>query len=186
MQARQAYIAGDVEKCGEILRRESAAGDPNCQTFLGTLYQDGLPGFDKDVWRAVKLYEQAAEQQNLLGTYMLGQTYFRGLGVKRDKKKGARLIKRAALMNLPEAQAMLYEVFRRPFRRKVATAWLLVAAENGDQQSVERLQGARVSNGSREIAGRILNLIKSLHLLKTLNPVAGLKRLDELELEDIR
>ncbi|EJK60014.1 hypothetical protein THAOC_19704, partial [Thalassiosira oceanica] len=44
-----------------MIQKRVDAGDPVAMYFLGSQYQAGLLGLEKDVTRAVELYERAAE-----------------------------------------------------------------------------------------------------------------------------
>lgn len=184
--ANSAYAAGEMKKCVDLLHAAAADGDAPCQTFLGALYQEGDAGLERDTWRAVKLFEQATDQYNLMGTFLLARTYYLGVGVKKDKKKGIRLFKRAAFMNSPEAQATLAQIYGKPWNARVGGAWLLVAAHNGHVEAMKYVeQRGEPSDRMKALATKLIEIIQGLQLLTGLDPDLALARLAELENEDI-
>jgi len=180
--ASHTYAAGDMEKCVDLLQTGATDGDAQSQALLGTLYQEGDAGLEKDLSRAVTLFEQAASQYNLLGTFLLARTHYMGIGVRKDKQKGIRLFKRAALMNFPDAQAALGDIYRGT---RVGGAWVLVAAHNGHKEAGAYVEkNGDPPDGVRELASRLIEAIKALKLLVIINPELTLARLAEMENED--
>ncbi len=188
LQARQAYVAGNFDKCLTILREQVEGNDANCMVFLGTFYHEGEGGVEKDIGRAIMLYEQSAKQTNHLGTYMLGRTHYLGLGIPKNKEKGLRLLKRAAFMGFTEAQMLLAQHYQKGFfKRKlyVSVAWLLVAEHFGDSNAdkIAKRSGPPPSN-SIALAERIVDAIQALQLLSGVDPEVALERLDEIEVQE--
>ncbi|KAH3760950.1 calmodulin-dependent protein kinase [Pelomyxa schiedti] len=65
-------------------------------TLLGVGYHFGLGGVDKDINKAVTLYQRAADAGDATATWRLGWCFYCGLGVDKDIHKAATLWQRAA------------------------------------------------------------------------------------------
>ncbi|EJK48807.1 hypothetical protein THAOC_32363, partial [Thalassiosira oceanica] len=68
------------------------AGDPLAINFLGDQHLDGKYGLEKDVTRAVELYERAAELGVKDAHYNLGVIYANGMDVEKDMAKAHYLV----------------------------------------------------------------------------------------------
>ena len=66
-------------------------------------------GTNLSVPLAVKFFRDAAEQNHVAAQYVLGQVYWKGLGVPADKKAGGEWLKRAADNGNESAKALLAE-----------------------------------------------------------------------------
>ena len=76
------------------------------QTMLGYLYQMGK-GTEKDLKRAIKWYEKAADQGEAMAIFNLGNLYRKGYGVSQDESKARDLFCRAVNRgNRPAKQAL--------------------------------------------------------------------------------
>lgn len=183
--ASRAYAAGEMEKCVNLLQTAAADGDAQCQALLGALYQEGDAGLEQDLDRAVKLFEQATSQTNLMGTFLLARTHYFGIGVRKDEQQGIRLLKRAAFMNFPDAQAMLARVYPEPQDGLVGGAWLVVAASNGHTEAVRYIEEhGDPPDEVKEFASRLIKAIQGLRILVHMSPDVALGKLAELESED--
>lgn len=184
--ARRAYMAGEMEKCVDLLQNAAADGDAQCQAFLGTLYQEGDARLDQDLVRAVKLFEQSASQYNLMGTFLLARSHYLGIGISKDEWQGIRLFRRAAFMNYPDAQAMLAQIYRELRNSAVGGAWLVVAASNGHSDAVRYIEEqGEPPDEVKQIASRLIEAIQGLKILVHMNPELALTRLAEMEDDDI-
>jgi tellurite resistance protein len=180
--ASRTYAAGDMEKCVVLLQTGANDGDAQSQALLGALYQEGDAGLEKDLARAFTLFEQAASQTNLLGTFLLARTYYLGIGVKKDKEQGILLFKRAAFMNFPDAQAMLGDIYRK---QRAGAAWILVAAHNGHKEARAYVEErGDPPDDAKQLAARLMEAIQALKLLVIMNPELTLSRLAEMENEE--
>lgn len=180
--ASNTYAAGDMERCVMLLETGAKDGDAQSQALLGSLYQAGDAGLEKDPARAFTLFEQAASQTNLLGTFLLARTHYLGIGVRKDQLQGIRLFKRAALMNFTDAQAMLGDIYRK---QRAGAAWILVAAHNGHKEARAYVEKhGDPPDDAKELASRLIGAINALKLLAIMNPDTALSRLAEMENED--
>lgn len=180
--ASRAYVDGDFKSCVSLLHAGAAEGDPQCQTLLGTLYQDGDAGLEPDLARAVQLFEQAVAQHNLLGTFLLARTHYLGIGVTKDAELGLRLFKRSALMNFPDAQATLAEIYTQLRNFKLGGAWLVVAASNGNKEAMRYMEEqGDPPDEVKQLASRFIEAIHALQLIAKMNPELALSKLAELE-----
>lgn len=82
------------------------SGDPQAQTALGMMYEDGI-GTALDTAAAARWYRRAAADGYLAAQNRLGILYYRGIGVPQDRQEGLFLIHRAADAGEPTAQANL-------------------------------------------------------------------------------
>ncbi|EJK57470.1 hypothetical protein THAOC_22480 [Thalassiosira oceanica] len=80
-----------------MIRKRVAAGDPEAIYILGTKYEYGEYGLEKDVTRAVELYERAAELGVKDAHYYLGVLYDEGTEVEKDMAKAFRHYEAAAM-----------------------------------------------------------------------------------------
>ena len=183
--ASRAYAAGEMEKCVSLLQAGATDGDASCQALLGTFFQDGDAGLKQDLARAVTLLEQAASQYNVVGTFLLARTHYFGIGVEKDEEQGIRLFKRAALMNYPEAQAMLTEIYTQRRNFRLGGAWLLVAASNGHTEAKRYIEEqGDPPDVVKHLASRLIESIHFLKLMVGMNPKLALAKLAEMEKVD--
>ncbi|EJK47697.1 hypothetical protein THAOC_33565, partial [Thalassiosira oceanica] len=80
----------DEENALARIRKRVAAGDPQAIFFLGSQYHYGKYGLEKDVTRALELYERAAELGAKDAHYNLGFLYDEGTDVEKDLAKAIR------------------------------------------------------------------------------------------------
>ncbi|EJK48833.1 hypothetical protein THAOC_32338 [Thalassiosira oceanica] len=80
-----------------MIRKRVAAGDPVAIYFLGTKYHYGKYSLEKDVTRAVELYERAAKLGVKEAHYNLGALYANGTDVEKDMDKAFRHYEAAAM-----------------------------------------------------------------------------------------
>ncbi|RIB28324.1 hypothetical protein C2G38_2137392 [Gigaspora rosea] len=66
-------------------------------------YGKGVP---KNIHKAIKYFEMSAEGGNSMGMYTIGNLYYKGIEVDRDKKKGEKYLRHAALLNEEKALKM--------------------------------------------------------------------------------
>lgn len=64
---------------------------PVAQEGLGTCYEDGAPGFSKDIKKAILYYEQAVSGEYIAAWahYRLGYIYFFGAGIEKNPRLAA-------------------------------------------------------------------------------------------------
>ncbi|EJK70503.1 hypothetical protein THAOC_08132 [Thalassiosira oceanica] len=80
-----------------MVQKRFDAGDPAAIYLLANKYDRGKYGLEKDVARAVELYERAAELGVKEAHYNLGCTYYEGVDVKKDTAKAIRHYEAAAM-----------------------------------------------------------------------------------------
>ena len=96
--------ASDKSRALAMVRKRVDVGDPFAIYHLGTKYQSGQSGLERDMTRAVQLYERAAELGVKDAHYNLGFLYGEGKDVEKNTAKAFRYY---------EAAAMCGDVFAR-------------------------------------------------------------------------
>lgn len=162
----------------ELLRQGVGAGEETAMTFLANLHISGEHGVPVDGDTARRLFERAVAGTNISGTFFFGLHLFQGNVLRRDKKRGLHLIKKAALMNSPEAQYFLAGYHGRRFRISEAGAWALLSADNGYEDAQSLAEG--VSDKAREIAGEFAEAISALKQLVIWDAEKGMARLEAM------
>ncbi|EJK49417.1 hypothetical protein THAOC_31712 [Thalassiosira oceanica] len=87
----------DESKILAMVQKRVDAGDPVAMHSLGQQYQFGLLGLEKDVTRAVELYERAAELGTKEAIFDLGCIYDEGTDVEEDIAKAIQHYEAAAM-----------------------------------------------------------------------------------------
>ena len=80
-----------------MIQKRADAGDPMAIYYLGQQYDFGRLGLEKDVTRAVELYERAAELGLKDSHYNLGCLYDKGTEVQKDTARAIRHYEAAAM-----------------------------------------------------------------------------------------
>ena len=93
--ARQAYSQGDYQKAREIWKTHADEGNPEAQSWLGSLYANG-DGVEVDDANALAWYEKAAKQGHAMAQANVGAMYFMGQGVEKDLDKAIKWLTAAA------------------------------------------------------------------------------------------
>ena len=93
--ARQAYSQGDYQKAREIWQIHADEGNPEAQSWLGSLYANG-DGVEVDDANALAWYEKAANQGHAMAQANVGAMYFMGQGVDKDLDKAIQWLTAAA------------------------------------------------------------------------------------------
>lgn len=94
-QAFELFRKGDMEHSVPVLLQYAEEGDPEVQSFVGTLYASG-EGVEKDLEEANNWFSAAASQGFGDAEYNLGYDYMEGLGVEKDEETAFDLFSRAA------------------------------------------------------------------------------------------
>ena len=132
-------------------RKTAEQGDPEGQTSLGWMYQQGLGGLPQDAVEAVRWYRKAAEQGFAAGQSNLGVMYASGRGgLPRDDVQAMMWFRKSADQDFPDAQANLgrmYELGRGGLPKDLVQALSLYrkAAAQGNahaRKALERLGSA--------------------------------------------
>ena len=86
--------------------QKARAGEVRYQCAVGYCYETGN-GTSKDTALAVYWYQQAAQQEDSVGQYMLGNCYLYGIGVKQDMAQAVLLTSQSAAKGYALAQYRL-------------------------------------------------------------------------------
>ena len=123
-----------------LVRKRVDAGDPTANWFLGTKYEQGQYGLEKDVTKAVELYERAAELRVKGAHYNLGCLYREGTDVEKDMAKAIRHYEAAAMCGDVFARFSLglFESHARNF--DLALQHWLISAKLGEQNSLNKVK----------------------------------------------
>ena len=122
-----------------MIQARVARKDPAALYHLGRKYVHGN-GVQKDVQRAVELYNEAAELGSLEALFDLGVLYDRGYGVQEDKVRAVQFLTKAAMQGHVESRNNLgcYEGGKGNDDR--AVRHLLISAKMGNENSVETIK----------------------------------------------
>jgi TPR repeat protein len=79
----RAFARHDYTRAAELLLPEAELGDPVAQTYIGSMYKDGL-GVPRDYTVAASWLNQAAQQGEPTAQFFLGLLFDKGFGVPQD------------------------------------------------------------------------------------------------------
>ncbi len=102
----KAYQSGHYDDAFAWFSNAAAGGFAQGQYMTGFMLMQGQ-GTAVSVPLAVTFFRSAAEQENVPAQYVLGQIYWKGLGVPQDKKVGKMWLEKAAMRGNKEAQTLL-------------------------------------------------------------------------------
>lgn len=176
LSAIHVLASGDSAGGVELLRQGVAVGDEQCMTMLANLHIYGEHGVPVDGGKAQGLFERAVAATNIDGTFFYGLHLFQGNVLRRDKKRGLHLIKKAALMNSAAAQYFLAGYHGRRFRLVKAGAWALLSARNGYEDAQSLAEG--VSERASSLADELATSIEELRQLALTDPEFGMVQLE--------
>ncbi|WP_176539041.1 tetratricopeptide repeat protein [Rhizobium sp. J15] len=108
--AQAAYDQRDYATAFALWQPQAAAGDPQAQTALGSLFASGR-GVTKDDDQAVAWFRKAAEQDFPPGQFALGGMYLQGRGVPANAGQAAFWLQKAADKDVTLAQLYLSEMY---------------------------------------------------------------------------
>jgi TPR repeat protein len=119
--------------------------DPQAQTKLGELYENGHPaGVARDDRAAFGWYSKAVEQKHYQAYVPLGQLYLQGRGTTADPAKAVELFKGAARVGFAPAQYILGEMYElgRGVEKNIQWAgeYYKLAADRGNKEAEKKLQ----------------------------------------------
>lgn len=106
----KAYRNGHYDDAFAWFSNAAAGGHAQGQYMTGFMLMQGK-GTAVSVPLAVTFFRSAAEQDEEAAQYVLGQIYWKGLGVPQDKKAGQLWLEKAALHGNQEARALLESHF---------------------------------------------------------------------------
>jgi len=96
--AHKAYTQGDYQKAREIWQTKADEGNPEAQSWLGSLYANG-DGVEVNVASALAWYEKAAEQGHPMAQANVGAMYYMGQGTEKNIEKAIKWLSTAAANN---------------------------------------------------------------------------------------
>ncbi|EJK44567.1 hypothetical protein THAOC_36883 [Thalassiosira oceanica] len=124
-----------------MIRKRVAAGDPVAIWNLGTKYYFGQYGLEKDVTRAIELYERAAELGVKDAHYYLGVLYDEGTEVEKDMAKAFRHYEAAAMCGHVSARYNLGCREGKAGNTVIALQHMVIAAKLGHEGSLNTVKG---------------------------------------------
>ena len=132
----RAPIPKDDSHTRAMVQKRVDAGDPKAIYFLGNDYRFGEYGLEKDVTRAIELYERAAELGVKEAHHNLGYLYSKGKDVEKDTARAIRHYETAAMCGHVRARYNLGLVEGRAENHDVALQHFLIAAKMGHEKSL--------------------------------------------------
>jgi TPR repeat protein len=139
-------VLPNFEEAAKLYERAAMAGHLGAMKNLAALYYDGK-GVKLDHKRAFELYTLAAQSGDSGSVTSLAGMYLDGKGVTQDYDRAFRLYRQAADENYSYAQTSIGLMYRFgwgvPKDLVEATAWWLLASENGDRLAKENLERVR-------------------------------------------
>ena len=136
----RAPIPKDDSHTRAMVQKRVDAGDPKAIYFLGNDYRFGEYGLEKDVTRAIELYERAAELGVKEAHHNLGYLYSKGKDVEKDTARAIRHYETAAMCGHVRARYNLGLVEGRAENHDVALQHFLIAAKMGHEKSLNRVK----------------------------------------------
>ena len=137
---RTPWLEEDSQALAMIQKRVDA-GDPKAIYQLGNDYCLGRYGLEKDVTRAVELYERAAELGVKEAHYCLGFLYSKGKDVEKDTAKAIRHYEAAAMKGDVQARHNLGTEEGKAGNHDLALQHYLMAAKMGHQNALNAVKG---------------------------------------------
>ncbi|EJK48605.1 hypothetical protein THAOC_32582, partial [Thalassiosira oceanica] len=125
-----------------MIQKRVAVGDPMAIYTIGRAYDDGRYGLEKDVTRAIELYERAAELGIKDAHYCLGCTYDEGTDVERDAAKAIQHYEAAAMCGYVDARHNLGCEEADTGNHDLALQHFLIAAKMGREDSLNKVRCA--------------------------------------------
>ena len=123
-----------------MIQKRVDAGDPMAMLGLGNVYEGGSDGLEKDVARAVELWERASELGEKEAHLSLGVLYCEGAGVEKDTAKAIRHFEAAAVKGGATARSNIGALEHNAGNYDLALQHWMVAAKMGDQFSLDNIK----------------------------------------------
>ena len=123
-----------------MIRKRVDKGDPVAIWFLGAKYQYGDYGLEKDVARAVELYERAAELGVKEAHFSLGCMYAKGADVEKDMAKAIMHYEAAAMCGDVLARNNLGSAEYRAGNHDLALQHWMIAATLGQEGTLNNVK----------------------------------------------
>ena len=124
-----------------MVQKRVDAGDPVAMVHLGEKYLDGGYGLEKDVTRAVDLYERSVELGAKEAHFELGLLYDEGEGVEKDTVKAIQHYEAAAVMGDARARHNLGVNEDEAGNYDLALQHYMIAAKLGQVGSLKNIKG---------------------------------------------
>ena len=136
---RTPYPGNDADALAMIQAR-LVKKDPEAIEFLGIKYCAGELGLQRDMRKAVELWEEAAELGSIKALFNLAVAYSRGEGVEKDEAKAVEFYKKAAVQGHVESRTNLgcYEWDKGNDDR--AVRHFLISAKMGEKKSLDKIK----------------------------------------------
>ena len=123
-----------------MIQKRSDVGDPLAVCERGYSYHHGQRGLEKDVARAVEMYERAAELGVKEAHFKLGCLYDEGTDVEKDTVRAIRHYEAAAMCGQADARFNLGCVEYNAGNYDLALQHYLIAAKLGHNQSLHNVK----------------------------------------------
>ena len=136
---RTPYPNSDEDMLAMIQARV-AKKDPVAINVLGRKYCNGDIGGQKNMKKAVDLWEEAAELGSIAALHNLGVAYLRGVGVQQDKSKAIHFYEKAAMQGYAESRHNLGSFEGQKGNHDRAVRHFLISAKMGDKYSLETIK----------------------------------------------
>ncbi|EJK44602.1 hypothetical protein THAOC_36846, partial [Thalassiosira oceanica] len=133
-----------------MIQKRVAAGDPVAIWHLGAKYRFGANGLEKDVTRAVELYDRAAELGVKDAHFNLGVLYAKGADVAKDMVKAFRHYEAAAMCGHVPARYNLGYIEGKAGNHVIALQHLLISAKLGHEDSLNAVKRMFVAGLANE------------------------------------
>lgn len=126
-----------------FLKEDADIGDRSSQLLLGSLYEEGKQGLQKNLKKAAQWYRKAADQGDAQAQYNLGLLYEEGKGMPQDYYAAAQWYQLAVDKSLSEAQnnlGVLYILGKGVMQDKSkAESLFRIAARQGNPNAIQNL-----------------------------------------------
>ena len=130
------------------LFKNAADGDVTSQYEIGLKYLIGADGLEKNISKAVKWIEIAANNEHTEARLKLGILYLNGVEIDRDYRSAVDWLEKAAYAGHPEAQLVLGDLYKKGLgvdqNSTTAIMWYRKSANQGHVEARKRLGGCRI------------------------------------------
>jgi len=128
---------------GEVTKRlhkRMEVGDTEAIRTLGDFYYGGTRGFAQDYTKALELWHHAAELGHVNSYYSIGNAYYYGRGVERDKKKAIHYFEIGSMKGDTVARHSLGALEQNAGNIERALKHYMITVESGEQDSLKAIQ----------------------------------------------
>ncbi|EJK71718.1 hypothetical protein THAOC_06815 [Thalassiosira oceanica] len=136
---RASYPDNDADSLAMVQARV-AKKDPVAINYLGEIYLFGELGLQKDMYKAVKLWTEAALLGSIEALNNLGNAYYTGTGVQQDMAKAAEFYTKAALQGHARSRHNLGCFEAEKGNHDRAVRHLMISAKMGYKESVKNIE----------------------------------------------